>query len=135
MTKRRQAREYCLQGLYLADAGMTGEEISSAFERILVGLDPETANFARRLFSGSLSSLEKIDSAISAKATNWKLSRMPAVDRNILRLAAYELFVEPETPVAAVIDEAIELAKKYSTDDSPAFVNGILDQLKSLRQT
>ena len=82
---------------------------------------------------GAVSRREEIDGHLAATAANWTLARMTAVDRNVLRLAAYELAFETQTPVSVVIDEAIEIVRRYSTQDSTKFVNGILDKLKSLR--
>ena len=77
--------------------------------------------------------MDRIDDLISTYAVGWTLDRMPVVDRNILRLGAYELVWEDETPDAVVIDEAVQLAKEFSTDDSPAFVNGLLARFKDLK--
>ncbi|MPZ51579.1 MAG: transcription antitermination factor NusB [Acidimicrobiia bacterium] len=88
-------------------------------------LAPRTA----RLVSGVLASQEELDSLITEISDGWRVERMPAVDRAVLRLGAYELIHEPETPIGAVIDEAVRLAKKYSTGDSGAFVNGVLSAL------
>ncbi len=92
-------------------------------------------DFARGLVSGTVARLDEIDRLISAQANNWRLERMPAVDRNILRLAVYELLEEDDVPPLVVLDEAIELAKQYGSDQSSSFVNGLLDGLlKSLRE-
>jgi len=85
--------------------------------------------FATELFEGTLARLEEIDALVKSQAENWRLERMPAVDRNILRLAVYELLAEPDVPPLVVLDEAIELAKTYGSDQSSAFVNGLLDGL------
>lgn len=87
--------------------------------------------FANRLFKGTVAKLPEIDTLIQNHAKNWRLERMAAVDRNILRLAVYEFLEEPETPKPVVINEALEIAKKYSTDESAQFVNGILDSVKA----
>lgn len=134
MGKRRLAREYCLQALYLADIGGFGqEEVFSALEAVSPDVDAETAEFARVLVGGTLSNLIRIDEIIQEYAKNWKLTRMSNVDRCILRLGAYEIVVSAQVPTAAAIDEAIELAKKYSTENSGRFINGILDRLKEKR--
>ena len=86
--------------------------------------------FANQLFQGSVGRLKDIDKAIQQHTKNWKLSRMAAVDRNILRLAAYELMSDSKTPATVVINEALEIAKKFSTHESAQFVNGILDSIK-----
>lgn len=85
--------------------------------------------YARTLVEGTLGHLDEINGLISSQADNWRIERMPAVDRNILRLAVYELLYEEDIPKLVVVDEAIELAKKFSTDQSSRFVNGLLDGL------
>jgi N utilization substance protein B len=133
MGNRRLAREYCLKALYLADCGLKDEELELALADSASMLDEETVDFGRQLALGAIAILPEIDSIIEKLATNWRLSRMPAVDRAILRMAVYELEKVPGTPPLAVIDEAIELAKRYSTDNSGAFVNGILDRARQAR--
>jgi len=86
--------------------------------------------FANELFEGSISRRSEIDSIIQKHAKNWRLNRMAVVDRNILRLAVYEFLSDAETPGTVIINEALEIAKKYSTADSAQFVNGILDSVK-----
>lgn len=90
--------------------------------------------YAHGLVSGTVEHLEEIDGLIAKQADNWRLERMPAVDRNILRLAVFELLYEEEIPKLVVVDEAIELAKRFSTDQSSGFVNGLLDGLLKRRQ-
>lgn len=85
--------------------------------------------FAQELVKGTLDNREKIDGMITAQADNWRLERMPAVDRNVLRLAIYEMLFETDTPKLVVVDEAIELAKKFGSEQSSRFVNGLLDGL------
>ena len=85
--------------------------------------------YARTLLEGSLVNQESIDALIDEQAENWRLERMPVVDRNVLRLAVYELRHQPDVPAVVVIDEAIELAKKFGSEQSGRFVNGILDAL------
>ncbi len=87
--------------------------------------------FANRLFEGSIERLKEIDKTIQQHTQNWRLSRMAAVDRNILRLAVFEFLSAPKTPETVVINEALEIAKKYSTHESAQFVNGILDSIKN----
>ena len=84
-------------------------------------------DFTKRLVSGTLSHRDTLDAIITRQAENWRLARMPIVDRNILRLALFELLHEPETPRPVVIDEALEIAKRFSTPNSSQFINGILD--------
>ena len=92
---------------------------------------PKVQEFANQLFLGTLSRLKEIDRYIQQHAKNWRLSRMAAVDRNILRLAAFELMSDCKTPGTVVINEALEIAKKYSTHESAQFVNGVLDSIKN----
>jgi N utilization substance protein B len=95
--------------------------------------DEETLAFARELALGALEGVEALDLTIQEQAANWSMVRMAAVDRNVLRLAAYELESRPDTPVGVIIDEAIEIVRKYSTEEATRFINGILDSLKKLR--
>jgi len=134
MGRRRQAREIALQALYLVDVARTPP--AEAFAAVNRGGDQEdekTLDFARSLLEGAARLRDEIDGHLAATAANWSIKRMAAVDRNVLRLAAYELIYEPRTPVNVVIDEAIEIVRKYSTEDATKFVNGILDKLKALR--
>jgi N utilization substance protein B len=85
--------------------------------------------FAQELVKGTLDNRQRIDDMITAQADNWRLERMPAVDRNVLRLAIYEMLYETDTPKLVVVDEAIELAKKFGSEQSGRFVNGLLDGL------
>ncbi|MDD5627868.1 MAG: transcription antitermination factor NusB [Elusimicrobia bacterium] len=136
MGRRRQAREIALQALYLMDVARTQPSEAFAIVNRHAGKEEaQTLDFARSLLDGAAAKLGEIDSHIAATAENWPIKRMAAVDRNVLRLAAYELAYERETPVGVVIDEAIEIVRKYSTEDATKFVNGILDKLKALRQT
>lgn len=136
MSNRRQARECALQSLYYADS-LKGSDVSSLvrytedFKRNLGECYP----FCEDLVCGTKKHLPQIDKLVSAYAKNWTVARMSAVDRSILRMATYEMVFSPErTPVPAIIDEAIELAKKYSTENSSKFINGLLDQLKKERK-
>lgn len=136
MSNRRLARECALQALYYADSlkDMPQEDVLdyAADYRKELG---EYFPFCEELIKGSLVHLKEIDTMVSSYAKNWTIGRMSAVDRSILRMATYELVFSPEkTPVPAIIDEAIELAKKYSTENSSKFINGLLDQLKKERK-
>ena len=130
------ARECALQCLYYADSAklLDGEKVApyaADFEKEL----GENFPFCKDLVDGTTKNISQIDLLVSKYAKNWTLSRMSVVDRSILRMAAYELvFSQERTPIPAVIDEAIELAKKYSTDNSGKFINGLLDQLKKERK-
>jgi N utilization substance protein B len=92
--------------------------------------DPEVKEFARRLFEGTVAEAEAIDMLLRRHAEHWRLERMAAVDRNVLRLALYELLRCPETPPAVVINEALELARRFSAAESVDFVNGVLDAIR-----
>ena len=127
---RRQARETALQILYLVDVGGISLEAASKACAGAPLPSPTVQCFTDRLASGTLAIRKELDEFISKYTENWEISRMAAVDRNILRLAAYELLHHPETPIPVVIDEAVEIAKTYSTQDSGKFVNGILDKIK-----
>lgn len=127
MGARRKARELALQMLYQHDlSGNTAEAITGTFEDLQKS-KPNTREFAVRIFRGTLENLEKIDEMITAQADNWRLSRMAVVDRNIIRMSVYEFLHETDTPKLVIIDEAIEIAKKYGTQKSSQFINGILD--------
>lgn len=135
MGRRRLAREIALQALYMADVSRTPAEEAFAAVTRREGeeVDAETAGFSRELTLGTLARVEELDEIIQKNASNWAVNRMAAVDRNVIRLAAYELLARPDTPVGVIIDEAIEIVRKYSTEEATRFVNGVLDALKSLR--
>jgi N utilization substance protein B len=124
---RRRSRELALQLLYqyeLTDG--SPEDMQQGFDEWQSA--PESVReFADRLLRGPLARLAEIDEELGQQTTNWRLERLAAVDRNIIRLAMYELIYESGTPHAVVIDEAIEIAKKYGAKDSGRFVNGVLD--------
>ncbi|MFH1258802.1 MAG: transcription antitermination factor NusB [Elusimicrobiota bacterium] len=127
---RRRGRECALQMLYTADVcSLNNEQIKEAFWRTTAVLK-ETKDFAEMLFEGVREQLENIDQLVTDYAQNWELKRMAAIDRCILRLATYELLHCKEVPVKVVINEAVDLAKLYSTLDSGKFVNGVLDKIK-----
>ena len=127
MGSRRRARQLALQLLYQYE--MTGSDpthMQAGFEewRNASGV---VRDFADQLLRGTLDNLEAIDVELSRQTAHWRLERLATVDRNILRLAVYELLFCAETPPAVVIDEAIEIAKKYGAEESARFVNGVLD--------
>ena len=136
MGRRRLAREIALQALYVADVSHTPAEDAFAIvtRRDGAEADADALAFAKELTLGTWSRVEELDALIQTRAENWAVGRMAAVDRNVLRLAAYELAARPDTPVGVVIDEAIEIVRKYSAEEATRFVNGILDALKSLRE-
>lgn len=128
--KRRRAREYALQILFQID--FKGKEIANKdLEAFWSDKDvsEDIRKFAETLVKGTLQRLEEIDSKIEKVAENWILKRMAAVDRNILRFAAYEILYMKDIPLAVTINEAIEIAKKFSTSEAAPFINGILDKL------
>jgi len=125
--KRRLAREYALQMLFQGDFIESNEELSTFWEGMEV--DPEVMEFANRIVRGTREHIGEIDEAIKASAEHWVLERMAAVDRNILRLGTYELLFGTDIPRAVAINEAIEIAKKFSTSESASFINGILDRI------
>ena len=135
MGRRRLAREIALQALYVADVSRTTalESFAIVTRREGEEVDAETLEFARGLALGASERVEQLDLTIQEQAANWSMARMAAVDRNVLRLAAYELEARPDTPVGVIIDEAIEIVRKYSTEEATRFINGILDSLKKLR--
>ena len=127
MGARRKARELALQMLFQHD--MSGNEpdmILATFEDLQKS-KPNTKEFAIKIFRGTVDHLSEIDDMIQAQAENWRLSRMAVVDRNIIRMSVYEFLHESDTPKLVIIDEAIEIAKKYGTQKSSQFINGILD--------
>ncbi len=130
MTRRTRGREIALQVLYQADLnpGFAPEEIRRFIERRLLG-DTKLCEFTRSLIAGVQAHQRRIDALISEVAENWRIDRMAAIDRNILRLGAYELLYCPDVPAKVAINESLELAKRYSTGQSSRFVNGILDRL------
>jgi len=139
MSPRHQSRIAALQFLYRYDLEHTKNQSAlrwnSELETMLEAhwdhfqVQPDVRPFATSLMKGILENIEKLDPVIEKHSSNWKLSRMSAIDRNLLRLAAYELLVERDNDGAVVINEAIELAKTFGTEDSASFVNGILDTL------
>ncbi len=132
MGSRRKARECALQMLFAADvAGAAPEEVVRTYWAQLG--EPETENaareFASRLAAGTLAHLDALDERIRSRAEHWRIPRMAIVDRNILRLAVYEFLYEP-TPRTVAINEALEIARRFSTYEATQFINGILDAIK-----
>lgn len=105
------------------------ERVAESFWRVRTTTD-QTRAMAERLFTGTVDHQKAIDDMIAGSLANWRFDRVADVDKAVLRLGAYELMQEPGTPAAVVIDEAVELAKRFSEADSPAFVNGVLDALR-----
>lgn len=140
---RHHAREVALQILYRHDLELTQSapvlagggkspteliaDLTAHFDHFQVA--PELREFTAELVAGVLKEMKELDSHIEKNAANWKIPRMPVVDRAILRMATYEMIHHPETSASIVIDEAIELSKQFGNEDTPAFVNGILDAI------
>ena len=130
---RRLGRVNALKALYLIDikTSLNQEEI---FELINSGtVDSSVKEFTGSLVKGSIENLDIIDKYISKHAINWELERMAVIDRNIMRIATFEMLKLVETPINVIIDEAVEIAKEYSTAESGKFVNGVLDKVKEVR--
>ncbi|HLX62397.1 MAG TPA: transcription antitermination factor NusB [Planctomycetota bacterium] len=130
---RTSGRELALQYLYMHDV-LEGKDVQT-FDAYIAAQEtpPEkpSVEFAQKLVSSVLDHRAELDSEIAEVATNWNIKRMAAVDRNVLRLGLAELTICPETPHKVILNEAVELAKHYSSDDAGAFVNGLLDKLSS----
>jgi len=139
MASRRRSRSYALQALYHSD--LTESSVQAALSQLWSGLldgeglegdrppESEEVEFAQRLATGVDAHRDRIDALIEECSTNWRVPRMPVVDRNILRLAAFELLECGDIPPTVSINEAVELAKRFGTRESRAFVNGIVDRL------
>jgi len=130
MTRRSRGREVALQVLYQLEqnTGMPPEDVRKFLARRLLG-DKALCEFTEGLIAGIKEHQPRLDDLISQVAENWRMDRMAAIDRNILRLGAYEMLICPDVPPKVAINEALELAKRYSTAQSSRFVNGILDRL------
>jgi transcription antitermination factor NusB len=129
MRKKTAARILAVQALYQAD--LRGKDFLAELDAFLRGSseDEEVRMFAEDLVKGLLEKQDAVDAAIAGAAENWDVSRMAAVDRAILRLGVHELLHRPDVPPKVAIDEAIRLAKKFSTRESGAFVNGVMDKV------
>jgi len=132
--KRTRARELSLQMLYQVD--VRGPEALEGLDAFLAQEAPgeeEVHAFARQLVEGTLEMRQQIDEVVAAAAQNWNLRRMAVVDRNILRMAVYEMIWLKDIPAKVSINEAIEIGKRYSTQQSGSFINGILDRIRRER--
>ncbi len=129
MRRRTAARILAFQALYQWE--IRGEEFLHNLDEFLWprAREPEVCDFARELIIGTVENVESIDSAIKTAAEHWDISRMAAVDRAILRMGAHQIMHRDDIPPKVAIDEALNLAKRYSTEKSSAFVNGILDSI------
>jgi N utilization substance protein B len=129
MGARSSGREAALQMLFALEAGGAGaERVIGAFWRETPG-DPEGREYADEAVRGVAGELAGVDEAIKKASTNWRIERMARVDRNVLRLGAWELMRQGEVPRAVILDEAVELAKRFGSEESGAFVNGVLDRI------
>lgn len=128
-SSRRKAREQALQILYQAD--ISGKDAAGALGSFIENFEHnrDDTEFVAELVNGVLDNRDTIDAHITKHAHNWKLSRIAPIDRNLLRLAIYEICVAKTTAGPIVINEAVELAKKFGQNETPAFVNGILDAI------
>ncbi len=136
MSRRHRAREVALQLLFQHDQNKPGvkRKVIERFAKDRLVTDPANVPWCLSLYDGVQAHLKAIDARITARSENWRINRMTAVDRNVLRLGAFELLHDPaRPPIAVVIDEMIELARRFGSLGSPAFVNGILDALAGER--
>lgn len=136
MGLRRKSRELALQFLYGHDfQGRSGDEqaVMDELDEFAASFDTgeKTFPYARQVIIGLCEHLPEIDGLLATHAKNWRLERMTVVDRNVLRIAAYEMLYSDDVPVQVAINEALEIAKRYSTSDAVAFINGILDALQA----
>ncbi len=131
-TKRRQARIIALQTLYEAD--ITGHDPTEILERLIedASATDEVQAFARELVEGAIAERARLDEVIERVAPAWPIDQMAIIDRNILRLAILEILLNNRTPVKAAINEAVELAKSFGSDNSAKFVNGVLGSVSSM---
>lgn len=132
MRKRTKARERVLQVLYQMD--ITGDPAGAVLDQFWQDKKPnlEVSNFASEIVKGTFENLAKIDALIAEYSDNWEIDRMPVIDRNILRFAIYELLYRDDIPPKVTVDEAVELANRFSTPNSGKFINGILDKIMFL---
>jgi N utilization substance protein B len=130
MGSRTKARECALQALYQLDtSGGEPRDVLRAIFAHFEDADTETAQFAEQLVRGVQSERGRIDELIQQSSAHWKLDRMARVDRNILRLAVYEIIRRADVPMRVTLNEAVELGKKFGSEESSAFVNGVLDKI------
>lgn len=131
MKKRTRSRELALQFLYQLDL-LGGQDLDGLTDFLREeGDDSETTRYARTLVEGTFDATPELDEEIQAVAQNWQIERMAVIDRNVLRMAAFELIHCDEVPPKVAINEGIELGKRFSTQNSGAFINGILDKIKN----
>jgi N utilization substance protein B len=135
MGVRRDAREAAVQYLYQRE--MQGDQSDQALEEFyeMRGLSPSGKRFCDELLQGWMQHREEIDEVIAKNARNFEFNRLSAVDRNVLRIACHEILFRSDIPAPVAINEAIEIAKKYSTEDSGKFVNGVLDNIRKQKSS
>jgi N utilization substance protein B len=134
MGGRRKSRELALQMLFQWDFAKDHmPTVQETFWTLNSEVEEEVRQFANRLASGTVAHVEAIDVILASHAEHWRVARMAAVDRNILRLATFELLFESETPRPVVINEALEIARRFSTPESIHFINGILDSIRKTK--
>ncbi len=134
--KRRKSRELAMQMLFQGDIGkQTPDQVRSSFwgARSETDLDADTRGFAEDIFRIASLREAEIDALIEQHSANWRLARMPAVDRNVLRAAVAEMLGFPETPAPIIINESLEIARRYSAPESINFLNGVLDAIAKSR--
>lgn len=133
MSLRRKSRELALQCLYQIEQSgnkdVTIENMKDHFD-----VNEKAVPYAQELVSGIQKYSDEVDSLIEKHAKNWRLNRMAVIDRNLLRIATYEILFQDDIPGSVVIDEAIEISKRFSTDDAPSFINGILDPISRVTE-
>jgi N utilization substance protein B len=133
MTARTKARKRALDVLY--ESEIQGLAPGATLARRMAAASPPMSEYAVALVEGVVANLERIDELLSTYAVDWTLERMPAVDRNLLRIGAYEILFRDDVPDAVAVSEAVALARELSTDDSPGFVNGLLGRLVEIKPT
>ena len=130
MGARRSGREAALQMLFqLEGSGVSADQAVALYWRTFEDADPEGKSYADTIVRGVADILDAIDKKVAAASQNWRLERMSRVDRNLLRLGTWELMFRSDVPRAVILDEAVELAKRFGSEDSGAFVNGVLDRI------
>jgi len=129
--KRRKSREFALQALYRWDITRKDDNKTIAQFRDHFSQRKEKDEFAERIALGVLEHVREIDQLIEEYSENWRLDRMPIIDRNILRMATFELLYCEDIPPKVTLNEAIELGKRYGSEDSGSFINGILDRIQN----
>lgn len=135
MGQRRRAREAALQFLFQEDFKPDEFQDGDLQERFitfcgLYQINRQARPYAQELLQGSITMCDQIDTLITESASNWRLSRLAATDRNILRLAVYEMMADNDVPDQVAINEAVEIAKRFSSEEAPAFINGVLDAVR-----